>query len=301
MRRSAAVVCLLCAAVARAEQDASAPEPSYRPAALHDGQTAAIPESHLVAAEGFGRLPDEWTGDIRSPGVDPRMARLRAEHRQFVSPFIVPSVFPDVSLTLANDVGWNRATDGTDLDQVALMSLYFLRLTVPLVTLRNSASVSPDAFRVAFEVPWVLDPHQAVALFVGSDVPMRRRLVAGGFDTMLGYAWGEGVLSAQARAGVGVERLLANERGPFAPSVLYDLALGVHLVPPVELVAQVDGRKVIGAANASVRLWPAVRFFPEPSRSLSIGVGGLFWFDDLQKGWVTHRVGGVVDVGYAFL
>ncbi len=278
------------------------PAPLYQPAATHDEQTAALTESRLSPAASWSQPPPDWTGDIPEPGLDPWMAERRAQHRSFLTPFVLPSVFPEVTARLSNVAGWHKAASATDLDQFALLSLYFLDVYVPLVTLRDSESVSAQSFRVNLKVPWVLGNSQAVTLFFGGDIPVQGRLVdGGGFDTMLGYAYGAGIFSGQARAGVGVDRLLADARGDISPSVLYDLAVGVQPLWPVQIIAQVDGRKVVGADNASVRLWPGVRLFPMRDRALSIGVGGMFWFDDAGGGWQTHRIGGLIDVGYLFL
>lgn len=296
-----AAAALLAGSAMAEEKQEPAAEPVYQPGS--PGKAAVgLTESRLAPADHTSDVPPHWTGDISPTPVDAWVAERHELHRHFLQPLVFPSVFPEASVRVTTVAGWHRAVSSADLDQVALLSLYCLDLYVPLITLRDAEGISAGSFRVNLKAGWLEGRHHAVSVFLGGDIPVQGRWVdGGGVNMMVGYAFGSRLFSAQARAGAGIDRLLANAVGGVQPGVLYDAAAGFRPVRPLQLIVQVDGRRVIGSTLADVRLWPALRIFPVDDATFSLGLGGLFWFQRAGDRWDTHRSGGLVDLSWAFL
>lgn len=259
-----------------------------------------VQESVLMPGVGTTTTPPHWTGDLEGrtqPGwVTDELTR---QHR-FLQPFLYSSVSPQFSTRLFNVAGFRDA--GPDLTQLAYISLYALEIYAPLLTFEGGGPTSVDSFRLNFRVPLMVGENHRLAVFFGTELPTQGPLAAdAGANTLLGYAYGSRLFAAQVRAGYGLDRLLGEVVAERAPTFLYDAVVGLHLGRHFSVQLQSDGKALIGESGAGIRVWPGVRYHPFGDATLSLGLGGLAWFEQNNGDWITRSAGGILDVGYLFL
>ena len=76
-----------------------------------------------------------------------------------------------------------------------------------------------------------------------------------------------------------------------ASSLFYDAVVAFLPVQQVQVMAQVDGQRFIGASGNVLRFWPGVRVFPLEREMFSVGLGAQLWFEDLADDWSLRRAG----------
>lgn len=276
---------------------------------------AAITESTLTTADSTTQVPPHWTGDfvpseISSgdwPSEQPRrqadwVTRRLEQRRHFVQPLLFPPVQGTFLARLAQMGGWNSRNDSGELDQFLHLSAEWVELYAPVFTLREGSPFEVDRFRVNLRLPAQLGEHHAVALHLGTNLPVDGKLVDnGGFTTMAAYAFGSRLFSAQARAGFGYDQLIGDFEAPLRSSIFYDAVLAVLPVHWLQVMMQVDGQRFIGAPGNVLRLWPGVRLMPFAQPNFSLGLGAQVWLEDQSDDWSLRRSGAFVDFGWMFL
>lgn len=268
---------------------------------------AALEESRLGGEERTTELPPHWTGDI-APHEDPFAPspwfqnRLR-EQQSWGHPFLLPSVFPEVSARAVNLAGRARG-GGVDVDQFLFVSLYALEIWAPLMTFRDGEDASSgNHFRVGLKAPIGLGGGHWLGLFVSTDIPTRgvdELADDAGIESLVGWAYGGKVVSAQLRAGYGHTRLLGEIDDGFRPMALWSGIVSFRLGDHFRLIAQADGRRNLDAPDWAVRVWPGVRWYPKGDATISLGLSGLWWMERFAGDSSNRRVGGSVDIGYLF-
>jgi hypothetical protein len=264
----------------------------------------AIEETKLAPRDEAPAAAKAWNPNVARPAAPSAFDERIAAHRNFVQPFLTPSVFPEISARVLNEGGYASRGHSAELDQLLFLSAYFVDVYAPLLTLRRAVPTSSDAFRMDLKAPFVFG-RQAFTLFLGGNLPTSGTWADAGYNMMFGYALGGSVFSLQARAGVGFDQLIAEDVGPRGTSVLADIAASFALGRHASLLLQADGRKLVGQQGGTLRLWPGVRFYPLSEATLSLAVGAQLWMDSFTSSGAfttfdVRRAGAFFDVGYVF-
>lgn len=270
-----------------------------------------LEESQLQPAARTTQQPPHWTGDIvdyddsllfpkRPWDTPPFIERRILQHSRFIQPLLVTPVFPEISARLLHLGGVDPGPHRTTINQFLFLSLYAVDVYIPVITLQDDALVEAQRLRIDLKLPLVGEGPHAFSIILGGNVPVATSDASRGFRTSAGYAYGGEWLTAQVRAGFGVDRLVGEPDAELESAVFFDGAAGVHLTRHLDLLAEMDGRVNVGEGGLALRALPGVRIYPLDRATLSIGLGAFLDFEHTGDDWNWRRVGALVDVGYLF-
>jgi hypothetical protein len=280
------------------------------PAPQATGQSEVVdlyhePEHPLVPADHVTSTPPNWNGDIGSEVPGFILQRIQ-EHRYFVQPFLINSVFPEISARLQNAGGANERTGSGQFTQLLYGSIYVFDFYAPLLNIQEATPTPSNHFRMDLKAPIVFG-NQVLTGFIGMNVPTSGPWTTnGGYNAMLGYAYGSRWWSFQARGGIGVDQLVGETVAPIASSFLADVTASFPLGRHADLLLEADGRKLLSRQGGTLRFWPGFRFFPLQSPSFTLALGAEVWLDSFnatgafQNAFTVRNTGGYLELGYVF-